>query len=759
MVLEGLIGILALGGGAALVWAWRLSRRLAEADRVRNALFADTPVGLVCLDDAEAITLNGAAGSLLGLTRGSGTDSRAGLFAAFAPASVRRLTDAMAEPALPVTLTLESSRGAILAATLQRAADGTWLLWLNDETAVADLADRYASADRKLSDLKAVVMSMPLPLWWRGPDQGLAGINAAMGDALEMDAAEALRQRREFHPDARAIAQRAARDGVAHSESRHVVVRGERLLFEIIEQPVDGRPGETVGIALDRTALEEVSRALERHLASHADVLERLSTAIAIYGPDQRLQFHNHAFREIWGLGETELDDAPGYGQVLELLRERRHLPEIIDFRAFVRGQEALFTSLLEPAEELVHLPDERTIRVTVAPHPMGGLLFLYEDVTDRLQLERSRNTLAQVQQATLNQLREGVAVFGSDGRLRLWNPVFARLWNFDAQSLDTAPHIADLADRVRPLMSTRSTDQWLKLKQAMVLSVTEQDERATRIERSDNMVLDIAAMPLPDGQRLLLFVDVTASVAVERALEDRNQALERTEKLKSEFIGHVSYALRSPLNSILGFAELLHAGAAGPLAPRQSGYVADILAAAGDLSALVSDILDQAAIDAGYMQMNFALVDSERLVSGVVGQHQPRARDLEIALSFALAEPPGPIVADGARLRQALDKLIANALDVTRKGGKVSVFIHREGGGIAIAVEDTGPELPAGSEFRLFERFERRPGGDIGRSGLYLSLAKGIAELHRGRISGKPGKDGGARIELWLPNDPTAEN
>lgn len=758
MILEGLVGVLLLTGGGVGLWAATLRRRLQQTERARDALMNEAPIGLIGLSGDGQARLNDAAIQILALPQESRTLPLEELTACFVPGSAGRLQQALEAETPPEGLTVETPGGVVLAVNLQRNGTDGLLIWLNDETAVAELADRFAHCDRKLSDLQAIIRSLPLPMWWRGSDHALAGINDAMAEALEADRADVLRQRREFHSDAKILAQRAARHGVTQTESRHVVVQGERLLFDIVESPIKGRPGETVGIALDRTALEEVGRALERHLASHADVLERLSTAIAIYGPDQRLMFHNQAFRDMWGLEAQDLDDAPGYGQVLEMLRERRSLPEIIDFRAFVRSQEALFTSLLEATAELVHLPDERTIRVTVAPHPMGGLLFLYEDVTDRLQLERSRNTLAQVQQATLNQLREGVAVFGSDGRLRLWNPVFARMWNFDEQTLEHAPHIADLADRVRPLMSARTAERWQSLRNAIVLTVTDQDARADRLERADGMVLDVAAMPLPDGQRLLLFVDVTASVAIERALEDRNQALERTERLKSEFIGHVSYALRSPLNSVLGFAELLHSGAAGPLSPRQAGYVQDILAASGDLSSLVSDILDQASIDAGYMQMHFALLDAERLVAAVVGQHMPRAADLEIALSFELAEPPGPIVADGARLRQALDKLIANALEVTRKHGKVRVSLRREGGGIAFTVEDTGPELPEDGENRLFDRFERRPGGELGRSGLYLSLAKGIAELHRGRISGKPGQEGGARIEIWLPNDPTAD-
>jgi PAS domain-containing protein len=524
MVLEAVTASLALALGGVGLWARRLIARATRADAALLALAEAAPIGLLRVAGQD-IRLNPAASALLGLDSAAASD-RAGVLACFTESSADRFAALLVPDGSGPTSNapVETRSGATLAVARSVAPDGAILLWLSDETALSDLVDRYAAADRKLGEMRAVLDALPVPIWWRGADQSLAGVNRAMAAALETEPADALRQRREFHGDAREIAGRAARLGVAQTESRHVVVRGERLLYEIAETPLEGRPGETAGLALDRTALEEVTRALERHMAGHADVLERLSMAVAIYGPDQRLQFHNQAFRAVWGVGAEDLDDQPGYGQVLELLRERRRLPEIVDFRAFVRAQEALFTSLLEPVEDLLHLPDERTLRVTIAPHPMGGLMFLYQDVTDRLRLERSRNTLAEVQQATLNQLQEGVAVFGTDGRLRLWNPVFARLWRFDPQALDSAPHITDLVDRVRPLMAAQTADAWARLRQSMVLSVTETGVRSGRLERPDGMILDTVAMPLPDGQRLLLFVDVSASVAVERALDERNK-------------------------------------------------------------------------------------------------------------------------------------------------------------------------------------------------------------------------------------------
>ena len=156
------------------------------------------------------------------------------------------------------------------------------------------------------------------------------------------------------------------------------------------------------------TALEEVEDELLRHVTAQNDVLENLATAIAIYGADTKLTFHNAAFRRLLRLDHDELAEGPTYADVLEMLRERRRLPEVPNFPAFKRQELNRFTGLIQPFEDVLHLPDGSTLRRVISPHPLGGLQCTYEDVTDRLALERSCNTLLAVQRETLDHLAEG---------------------------------------------------------------------------------------------------------------------------------------------------------------------------------------------------------------------------------------------------------------------------------------------------------------------------------------------------------------
>src|SRR5262249_50075505 len=149
-----------------------------------------------------------------------------------------------------------------------------------------------------------------------------------------------------------------------------------------------------------------------------------------ILGSDRRLKFFNDAYAAMWRLDPAWLADEPTYGELLDAMREKRLLPELADFRSYKRKLLDEFATATEPVEDALHRPDGSTIRIIMTPHPLGGMVFTYEDVSSRLALERSLNTQVAVQRATIDHLFEGVAVFGSDGRLKLFNPGFARLWN-----------------------------------------------------------------------------------------------------------------------------------------------------------------------------------------------------------------------------------------------------------------------------------------------------------------------------------------
>ena len=612
----------------------------------------------------------------------------------------------------------------------RRAACGEDVLWLIDAsgTAVADRARREAERLREMLD------AIPIPVWRSNADHTLLDCNRAYAGAVDAT------------PDLAVAECRELAGGVRPGDRRHVVIGGARRLFEIGEIPA--RALETIGFAIDRTELETMEAELRRHIDAHAEVLGAIRPAVAVYGRDMRLKFFNSAFSSMWVLADDWLAAQPSFEEVLERLREARQLPEAADFRAFKAEQLRMFTTLIQPQQELMHLPDDRALLTSIAPHPLGGLTFIYEDVSDRLALERSCQTLTQVRRATLDHLFEGIAVFGSDGRLKLHNPAFLTIWELSESDVAGEPHIADILEKSRAQLDDGSG--WVAMKQRIIAKVTAHAAAGGPVYRNDGTMLQEAMVPLPDGNVLVTYLDVTDTAKVERALRERNEALETAGRLKSEFIANVSYELRTPLNAVIGFAEILMKQFFGDLNPRQLDYSRSIVQSAQQLMKLINDILDLATIEAGYMVLDTDEVEIAEMLEAVLTLTRERARSRNLELALRCPSDIGAVTADERRLKQALFNLISNAIKFTPPGGVISVEAERNEDALSLVVADTGIGIPLSDQSRVFDKFER--GKRQSGAGLGLSLVKRLIEMHGGtvEVDSKPGE--GTRIICRLP-------
>ena len=436
------------------------------------------------------------------------------------------------------------------------------------------------------------------------------------------------------------------------------------------------------------------------------------------------------------------------------MLRAARKLPEQQDFRQWKTQLHEAYRAV-EPTEHTWHLPGGRTLRVVTTPNPDGGLTYLFHDVTARLELERRFQELIRVQGETLDNLAEGVAVFGSDGRLRLHNAAFINLWKLDPADLADRPHIERITALCLPLHA--GAPAWQALRHA-VTAIDNREATKGRIELRDGSAVDSTSVPLPDGATLVTFHDVTPSVNVERALRERNEALEDADKIKIDFVHHVSYELRSPLTNIIGFVHLLGDPSTGPLARKQREYLDYITVSTNSLLALINNILDLATIDAGRMQLNLSAVDIRETMTAAAEGVQDRLVSSALSLDIVTAENVGSFIADKLRVRQVLFNLLANAASFSPGGGKIVLRAERRPDGIIFSVTDQGPGIPPDVIGKVFDWFESHPLGSTHRGpGIGLSLVRSFVELHGGTVTIASEVGRGTTVTCTFPLNTTA--
>ena len=260
----------------------------------------------------------------------------------------------------------------------------------------------------------------------------------------------------------------------------------------------------------------------------------------------------------------------------------------------------------------------------------------------------------------------------------------------------------------------------------------------------------DAITLDLLEGNILLL--------AEKERLEHERQRLEMRDRLKTEFLARVSNDLRTPLNSIIGFSELLLAEAGGKNANRkQTEYVEAIHRNGYALLARINDLLDLASIESGQFQIRPESIDLAVVLDDLRAATDPQLA----ATSTAVAWPDRAALAgisvlfDRRRISQALVNLVDNARKHTPTGSLVVVTITDDGAETRFAVTDTGPGIADEDRERIFTSFFQRDPASQHRGagvGLGLAIARGIVERHGGRVEldSQPGR--GARFVLVIP-------
>jgi CheY-like chemotaxis protein/anti-sigma regulatory factor (Ser/Thr protein kinase) len=222
------------------------------------------------------------------------------------------------------------------------------------------------------------------------------------------------------------------------------------------------------------------------------------------------------------------------------------------------------------------------------------------------------------------------------------------------------------------------------------------------------------------------------------RQLEEKSQQLEIASRHKTEFLASMSHELRSPLNSVIGFSDVLLERMFGELSERQEGYVHDIRNSGHHLLELINEILDLSKVEAGRMELELAAVSLPDLISEGVMMVRERADRHAISLSLEVAAEIGTVLADALRLKQVILNLLTNAVKFTPDGGSVAVTARLVGGEARVSVSDTGIGIADAEKEAIFEAFQQ--GGRRARvssegTGLGLTLSRRLVELHGGRI------------------------
>ncbi|NRP69170.1 Sensor protein DivL [Ensifer psoraleae] len=647
-------------------------------------------------------------------------------------------------------LVLETQRNEVLEAQGRVSGGRAFVRFIALNNLRAELAELKLERDRlhaSLSTFRTLLDAVDLPVWQRTADGKLEWVNQAYAEAVETSSASlAVAEGRELLSTAAREKIRAVSTfETPFTDKLSTVVRGNRTFYDV----VDARsPAGSAGIAVDVSGTEAVREELARTLKSHAETLDHLATPVAIFDGNQRLQFYNQAFQRLWNLDMGFLERKPDNGEVLDRLRTGGKLPEQLNWKQWKANALSVYQAL-DTQSDLWHLPNGQTLRVFATARPQGGATWVFENLTEKVDLETRYNTLVQVQGETIDHLAEGVAVFGPDGRIRLSNPAFRAIWGISEAEAKPGTHIRAVEQACLP--SYDQPDGWKRFAHIITSFDDERPSSRGMLELRTGLILDYAVIPLPNAQTMLTFVNITDSVRVERALTEKNEALRKADALKNDFVHHVSYELRSPLTNIIGFADLLKTPAFGELNERQAEYVDHIATSSSLLLTIVNDILDLATVDAGIVELDMSEVNLGDFLDDVAHQMADRLLESGVTLRVDAPDNLGRMIADQQRLKQIFIKLLTNASNFAPDGSAIDLKCRREGTDFVFSVTDSGPGIPQDVLNTVFNRFESY--GQHGGAGLGLSIVESFVSLHHGTVSIRSKEGEGTEVTCRIPS------
>ena len=652
----------------------------------------------------------------------------------------------------PFNIGIETQKGTILEADGRVAGSAALLKFRHitgERKDAAQNAIKYRNTIKQKQNLQNILDAAPMPIWVRDEKSGeLKWVNQKYAEAVdEKNKENVLKKQTVLLPLPISYEKNT-------KQNKNAIINGINTPLQINETHIENG---IAGFASDISKLENAQKELERHINAYTNSFDQIKTAIAIFSAKQKLQFYNNAYAQLWKLKQKWLDQNPKHGEILDRLREKKLLPEKADYLRWKKKQLKIYESL-EKLEEWWYLPNNSVIHATTLIHPKGGVMCLYDDVTEKIILESRYNALIGVQKETLDHLHDGVALFGSDGELKLSNPSFIKFWKLKIQNEKKQHnekkqqiHARNIITECKKL-APNDTQKWDKLRINLTNTQTTHQSRY-QFKCHNGKIAEITTAPLPDGNILLTSIDVTDRIQIEQALRDKAAALEAADKIKTDFLSNISYVLRTPLTTIIGFADILKQKIVGPINEKQYEYIEDILKDAHKVADIIDSILDITSLQSGMVDLNLQSVSVNALMRETANSMKNEIEQKSLTLKVYMPDNIGALVVDPERMKKVIKNLVANAIGFSNQGEIISIECKKQNEYILISVNDTGKGMEKGIKEAAFDRFKSYPyaGGHRG-VGLGLSIVKGFVELHDGDVFLDSDTNKGTIVTCKLP-------
>ncbi|MBT3070663.1 response regulator [Rhodomicrobium sp. Az07] len=352
---------------------------------------------------------------------------------------------------------------------------------------------------------------------------------------------------------------------------------------------------------------------------------------------------------------------------------------------------------------------------------------------------------------AAVEAISDGFAIYDENDRLLIANEAFSKLHEGIEDALGPGASFEELLRSTLAEglidIGDESPQRWLDRQ----LAASRHAFSEMHMRFANGCWMSRRHKRMENNETVRIWTDISSLKRQQAELEDARVRAESADRAKSQFLTNMSHEMRTPMNGIIGFNELL---LQGNLSDTQRDYATLIQSSSKSLMSLIDEILDLGKIERGTLEIQSAPFKLNELISAARSL-QALAEEKALGLKICSSLPSQTIaIGDAERIRQILVNLLGNAIKFTETG-EVTLSIAGDDNGLALTVSDTGPGIAADRVRKIFNRFyqdDNLCSGKVQGSGLGLAIAKELTELMGGTITVASERGQGATFRVWLP-------
>ncbi|MDD4248572.1 MAG: PAS domain S-box protein [Methanosarcina sp.] len=543
----------------------------------------------------------------------------------------------------------------------------------------------------------------------------------------------------------REISQQVFSEKKGHFYSCHKLASGEIRHVEMYVNTINVKDKELFFINVyDITATKKTERELAESEEKFKQVVELSIDGILIETTNGEVVDCNGAACKIFGYDREEILGM----DVAALLPEgfTRSIPEIIAGKE-ITGNKTV--ERINKKKDGTLFPAEVATRILKLGNEERLIVYV-RDITERKKAEKALKASEENFRTLVNNTLDGILILDFEGRIIAANAAVGKMVELELEEV-TGTNIAKyLAPESLPMAIEDQINVFND--RGGYLSVY----KAVSSRGEPFWIEGLGTKIIYQDQPTIIVVirDISVRKKAEDALINAKTAAEAANRTKSEFLATMSHELKTPLNSIIGFSDLLKEGIAGSLNEKQSRYVQFISSSGKNLLHIINDILELSKAESGNEELNIEVFSVDESINKVISMILPQIHEKNIKLNYNSENRRLWIFADEVKFQQIMNNLLNNAIKFTPSGGSIDVISKKEDNLVVITVKDTGIGILEDSFDKIFKPFiqiDSSLNRTFEGTGLGLTLVKKYVEMHGGNIhvESKIGEGSSFRFEL----------